>query len=58
MPKYSLQKVRPHQVEITCLDGRVFGDLNDTITITCKEDGNWTSVDHDIFLCRKGESNY
>ncbi|XP_050713889.1 uncharacterized protein LOC126996968 [Eriocheir sinensis] len=41
------------QVELSCSDDRVLPDLTATITVECKEDGDWTHVDLDPLICRR-----
>ncbi|XP_037792005.1 complement factor H-related protein 4-like [Penaeus monodon] len=45
-------RVAGTEVEISCLSNRVFKDLNNSHTVTCREDGNWTTIDPDILVCR------
>ncbi|XP_047487094.1 sushi, von Willebrand factor type A, EGF and pentraxin domain-containing protein 1-like [Penaeus chinensis] len=40
------------QVQYTCEEDHVFADFNATLNITCGGDGNWTSVDRSILICR------
>ncbi|XP_045117855.1 uncharacterized protein LOC123508315 [Portunus trituberculatus] len=40
------------QVNLTCPMNYTFGDLNSSISLTCKRDRNWTYVDPDILICR------
>ncbi|XP_066963283.1 uncharacterized protein [Macrobrachium rosenbergii] len=39
-------------VNITCPEGFAFPDFNDTIVLTCGEDGNWTQVVPENAICR------
>ncbi|XP_037792004.1 complement factor H-related protein 4-like [Penaeus monodon] len=40
------------QVQYTCEEDHVFADFNATLNITCEGNGNWSSVDQSILICR------
>ncbi|XP_063887711.1 sushi, von Willebrand factor type A, EGF and pentraxin domain-containing protein 1-like [Scylla paramamosain] len=41
------------QVNMSCPTNHVFPDLNDTVTITCEEDEEWTPVYASFLICRQ-----
>ncbi|XP_063612128.1 complement factor H-related protein 4-like [Penaeus indicus] len=40
------------QVQYTCEEDHVFADFNATLNITCEGNGNWSSVDQSLLICR------
>ncbi|XP_064092684.1 complement receptor type 1-like [Macrobrachium nipponense] len=41
------------QVVISCPTGYYFTDMNQTLVITCEEDGLWTNYSSGLLICRK-----
>ncbi|XP_068207769.1 C4b-binding protein alpha chain-like [Palaemon carinicauda] len=46
-------RVAGTEVNITCPEGYAFPDLNDTVVLTCGENGNWTEVIPEDVVCRR-----
>lgn len=40
------------QVSFTCPTNHTFPDLNDTVIVTCEDDGQWTPLGTSFLVCR------